>query len=73
MHKPVFQLAIAEKSYSKMVELRKAVREGVEFQTGVFAPGTPEVLNIIIENEDELYDSEMKEYIGILDILIIYN
>jgi|GEM_PF-2659220 len=72
-HKTSFQLTIAEKSYSKMVELRKTIREGLEFQTGVFKPGTPEVQNLLIENEDEMYDPETKEYIGILDILIIYN
>lgn len=73
MHKTSFQLTIAEKSYTKMVELRARVRKGIEFQTGVFKADTPEVLNLIIENENEYYDSEMKEYIGVLDILIIYN
>ena len=72
-HKPSYQITIAEKSYSKMVTLRKTIREGLEFQTGVFKPGTPEVQNLIIQNEDEMYDPETKEYIGILDILIIYN
>lgn len=72
-HKPSFQITIAEKSYAKMTQLRKTIREGIEYQTGVFKPGTPEVQNLIIENEDEMYDPETKEYIGILDILIIYN
>lgn len=73
MHKPSFQLTIAEKSYTKMVELRARIRDGIEFQTGVFKPDTPEVLNLLIVNENEYYDPEMKEHIGILDILIIYN
>lgn len=73
MYKVGFQLTIAEKSYTKMVELRAKIRNGIQFQTGVFAQNTPEVSNLLIENENEFFDSDMKEFIGILDILIIYN
>lgn len=72
-YKTSFTLTIAEKSYSKMVEKRALVRNSIQFATGVFKAGTPEVLNLLIVNENEFYDPEMKEYIGVLDIEIIYN
>lgn len=72
-HRANFQLTIAEKSYTKMVELRAAVRSAMEFQTGVFKQGTPEVKNTIIVNENEYFEPESKEYIGIVDIQLIFN
>jgi hypothetical protein len=72
-HRVDFQLTIAEKSYDKMVELRSSVRSGIEFQTGVFKSGTPEVLNTIIINENEYFEPETKEYVGVIDIQLIYN
>lgn len=72
-YKTSFTLTLAEKSYSKMVDKRALVRNSIQFATGVFKAGTPEVLNLLIVNENEFYDPEMKEYIGVLDIEIIYN
>jgi hypothetical protein len=73
MHKPTFQITIAEQSYSKMLTLRTNIRNGIEFQTGSFAVETPIVLNTIITNENEFYEPETKEFIGILEIELIHN
>lgn len=68
-----FQLTIAEKSYTKMVELRSAIRSSIEFASGVFKAGTPEVDNTLIINENEYFEREAKEHVGIIDIQLIFN
>jgi hypothetical protein len=73
VYKSSFQLSIVHGSYGKMVEIRKAVSDGLAFETGVFTPGTPSVLNLLIENESEFYDPTTKEYVGIIDLQLIYN